>query len=404
MILDAEALDRILLAVAAGWAIAALVALAGRTRRVRQIRRVASFQRELRAFRRSPDAPRGELLRRHARRLKAADFQELEFRGLPKDLAPAVAQALRARAGEARVRRLASGEGAANVWTRIAALEILVASGDDQMYPLLDRSLRSGSGSLATSAMRLLARLDDRPSAVILVTALRDGVFAPSRLASAFDRLLRPPADVLALLLDADQPAARFWGARLAGRIAARDWTPNVRALAVDADPIVRRAAVEALGVIGDPSDRPLLVARFRDPVPMVRVHAARASAVFANEAVADALTELLADREWIVRAAAREALRSINGLGTAAVVRTLWHPDRFAANNAAEVFHLTGAATQAARRVLQGASASADLVAILARFVAVGGAHLRDALLEPFEERARGLLLAHIRDADRPD
>ena len=404
MILDAEALDRILLAVAAGWAIAALVALAGRTRRVRQIRRVASFQRELHAFRGSPDAPRRELLRRHARRLKAADFQELEFRGLPKDLAPAVAQALRARAGEARVRRLASGEGAANVWTRIAALEILVASGDDQMYPLLDRSLRSGSGSLATSAMRLLARLDDRPSAVILVTALRDGVFAPSRLASAFDRLLRPPADVLALLLDADQPAARFWGARLAGRIAARDWTPKVRALAVDADPIVRRAAVEALGVIGDPSDRPLLVARFRDPVPMVRVHAARASAVFANEAVADALTELLADREWIVRAAAREALRSINGLGTAAVVRTLWHPDRFAANNAAEVFHLTGAATQAARRVLQGASASADLVAILARFVAVGGAHLRDALLEPFEERARGLLLAHIRDADRPD
>ena len=115
-------------------------------------------------------------------------------------------------------------------------------------------------------------------------------------------------------------------------------------------------------------------------------------------------LTELLADREWIVRAAARDALRSTNGIGTAAVVRTLWHPDRFAANNAAEVLHLTGAAAQAARRVLQGAGASADLVAILARYVAVGGAHLHDALLEPFEERARGLLLARIRDANRPD
>jgi len=404
LILDADALDRILLAVAAGWAIVALVALVGRTRRVQQIRRVASFQRELHAFRGSPDGPRGEAFSRHARRLNAADFRELEFQGLPKDLAPAVAQTLRARAGEARVRRLAAGEDAASVWTRIAALEILVASGDAQMYPLLDRGLRSGSRSLATSAMRLLARLDDRPAAVILVTALRDGVFAPSRLASAFDRLVRPPADVLALLLDAEQPAARFWGARLAGRLGAREFAAKVRALAADANPIVRRAAVEALGVIGNPSDRPLLVAHFRDPVPMVRVHAARASAAFANEAVADALTELLADREWIVRAAAREALRSTNGLGTAAVVRTLWHPDRFAANNAAEVFHLTGAATQAARRVLQGAGASADLVAILARFVAVGGAHLRDALLEPFEERARGLLLAHIRDANRPD
>jgi HEAT repeat protein len=246
--------------------------------------------------------------------------------------------------------------------------------------------------------------VSDRPAAVILVTALRDGVFAPSRLAAAFDRMLRPPADVLALLLDGELPAARFWGARLAGRLMAREWAVKVRALADDADPIVRRAAVEALGVIGDTSDRPRLIARFRDPVPMVRVHAARASAAFANETVADALTELLADREWIVRAAARDALRSINGIGTAALVRTLWHPDRFAANNAAEVLHLTGAAAQAARRVLQGAGASADLVAILARFAAVGGGHLRDALVEPLEERSRGLLLAHIRDANRPD
>ena len=404
MILDADALDRILLVVAVGWAIVALVALVGRTRRVQQIQRVASFQRELDAFRGSPVEPRGEGFNRHARRLTAADFQALQFRGLPKDLAPTVAQELRARAGDARLRRMAEGADASSIWTRIEALEILVSSGDEQRYALLDRALRSGSRSLATSAARLLTRLNDREAAVVLVTALRDGVFAPSRLASSFDRMLRPPADVLGLLLDGEQPAARFWGARLAGRLMAREWAPKVRTLADDADPIVRRAAAEALGVIGDASDRPRLIARFRDPAPMVRVHAARASAAFANEAVADALTELLADREWIVRAAARDALRSTNGIGTAAVVRTLWHPDRFAANNAAEVLHLTGAAAQAARRVLQGAGASADLVAILARYVAVGGAHLHDALLEPFEERARGLLLARIRDANRPD
>jgi hypothetical protein len=112
----------------------------------------------------------------------------------------------------------------------------------------------------------------------------------------------------------------------------------------------------------------------------------------------------LLGDRKWIVRAAARDALRATNGIGTAAVVRTLWHPDAFAANNAAEVLHWTGASAKAARRVLEGAGATGDLVAILARFIAVGGIHLRDALLDPLDEPARGLLLARIRDANRPD
>ncbi len=404
MILDADILDRILLLAAAGWALVTVIAVVVRTRRVRQMRRVASVQRELEAYRESPTGPSAEF-GRLARQLTITEFHELEFQNLPEELGATVAQALRARAGAERIRRLAAGEDNASVWTRIAALEVLVSSDlDDQMYALLDQSLRSGSRSLGTSAVRLLTRLNDRRAAVILVAALRDGVFAPSRLAAALDRMHNAPADALAPLLDGEQPAARFWGARLAGRLGAREWAARVRELASDADPLVRRAAVEALGIIGDSTDRELLLAHFADPAPMVRLHAARASAAFGNEAVADALTELLADREWMVRAAARDALRSMNGIGTAAVVRTLWHPDGFAANNAAEILHRTGAAAQAARRVLDGRGAAGDLIAILARFITVGGIHLRDALLDPLEEPARGLLLARIRDNNRRD
>jgi HEAT repeat protein len=403
LILNAEALDRALLVAATGFVLFALIAVVGRTRRARRIRRVASFQRELHAYKGSSAAAEGEAFNRLARRLTATEFQELDFRGLSPDVAPTVAAALRARAGAERLRRLAAGEDAASVWTRAAALDVLVSSGDDYRYSAMEQCLRSGVPSLARSALRLLMRTNDRLAAEILVVALREGSFAPSRVAAAFDRMQAPRADLLEVLLDDERPAARFWGARLAGRLAAQEWADKVRALAVDSDPLVRRAATETLGVIGDPSDLPLLLTLFRDSVPMVRLHAARASAAFANDAVADALSELLADREWIVRAAARDALRSMNGVGTAAVVRTLWHPDRFAANNAAEVLHRTGAAAQAARRVLQGAGATADLVAILARYVAVGGVHLRDALLEPFEEHARGVLLARIREGAPP-
>ena len=97
-----------------------------------------------------------------------------------------------------------------------------------------------------------------------------------------------------------------------------------------------------ALGIIGRTNgDRRLLTACNR--MPMVRLHAARASVAFADPGVADALTKLLGDREWIVRAAARDALRSLGSLATSSVLRTLWQGDPFAANNAAEVLFLTG-------------------------------------------------------------
>jgi HEAT repeat protein len=136
--------------------------------------------------------------------------------------------------------------------------------------------------------------------------------------------------------------------------------------------------------------------------VPFVRLHAARAAATFGNEVVADRLAELLSDREWMVRAAARDALHRLNGLGTAAVVRTLWHPDRFAANSAAEVLHRTGAATEAARRVLlHDANTVTHLAAILLRFFTVGGEYLRDAVLDRFREEEKVVLLDRLRGAD---
>jgi HEAT repeat protein len=404
LLIAADVLDVALVAALAGWALVAAIAVIGRTRRRRRLGRIVRLERALYQLARAPFPQPPDRLRQLTGRLTPIELQELVRRGIPAPIASSLAKGLLARAGVERVRRVADGAEEHSVWTRDAAVEALAWAGDPHGYGALDRSLRSGSRRLAMSAVRLLARLDDRRAAAVLVTALRDRVCAPSRLAAAVDRMTVPRADLLGPLLAADSPAARFRGARLVGRLTAREWAPQVRELAGDGDPLVRRAAVETLGVFGDASDRVRLLAGFADPSPMVRVHAARAAVPFANETVADALTELLADREWIVRAAARDSLRRMAGVATAAAVRTLWHPDRFAANNAAEVLHRTGAATEAARRVLRGADAAADLVAILARYVAIGGAQFRDALLEALEEPDRRLLLARVRDAGRPE
>ena len=119
------------------------------------------------------------------------------------------------------------------------------------------------------------------------------------------------------------------------------------------------------------------------------------------DEGVADALTELLADREWVVRAAAREALTRMGGAGTAAVVRTLWHPDAFAANSAAEIFYRSGAADEAARRALRNAGSAAVLDEILRRFLEVGNPHLREAFLERLHPGEQERLLHRLRRAE---
>jgi HEAT repeat protein len=83
--------------------------------------------------------------------------------------------------------------------------------------------------------------------------------------------------------------------------------------------------------------------------VPYVRTHAARALGRLGAADHASVLVPLMADREWIVRAAAKHALASM-GPSVAGLMHTmLADPDRFARDGASEVLHelgMTGAAT----------------------------------------------------------
>lgn len=72
------------------------------------------------------------------------------------------------------------------------------------------------------------------------------------------------------------------------------------------ADPIVREAAVAALGSIGDPGTLPAVLAACDDR-PAVRRRAVLALAAFDGPEVEARLTTALADRDWQVRQAAED-------------------------------------------------------------------------------------------------
>ena len=88
------------------------------------------------------------------------------------------------------------------------------------------------------------------------------------------------------------------------------DASAAVRALSLTAgahrDPLVREAAVAALGAIGDEAGLPAILAATTDK-PAVRRRAVLALAPFGGEEVDAALERALQDRDWQVRQAAED-------------------------------------------------------------------------------------------------
>jgi hypothetical protein len=137
-----------------------------------------------------------------------------------------------------------------------------------RMYRVLAEALRSPETELATVALRLLRALNDEQSASVLVGALAANAHAPSRLAAALNRMTVSYSPLLGPLLQHESQTVRFWAVLLAGRTGASQWTWMIRMMLTAREPMVRRAAVEAIGRIGSSDDRRLVLARFFDPSP----------------------------------------------------------------------------------------------------------------------------------------
>ena len=162
-----------------------------------------------------------------------------------------------------------------------------------------------GTRAVALGALARLGRLADDD----LRAALTDG--SPAVRSRAVELAVAAPgADLVPLLGDPDpfvaEQAAWALGERTADERA-------VAALAEVAggheDPLVREAAVAALGALGDAGGLPAVLAATTDK-PAVRRRAVLALAAFDGPEVEDALRRALGDRDRQVRQAAEDLLR----------------------------------------------------------------------------------------------
>lgn len=170
-------------------------------------------------------------------------------------------------------------------------------------------ALSDASPSVRATALGALARLGDLKT-VELEAAMSDDApevrFRAAELsATGGDAAV---AGLVTLLNDESAPvveAACFALGEIGA--AARAAVTDLSRVGVDhEEPLIREAAVAALGAIGDPAGLPAVLRATSDK-PAVRRRAVLALAPFSGEEVDAALQRALSDRDWQVRQAAED-------------------------------------------------------------------------------------------------
>jgi HEAT repeat protein len=268
-------------------------------------------------------------------------------------------------------------------WRRTAALRILFRLNSHDALPLLARASEEADTDVASLAFALLGTSSDPKAMDILLDALRRQQHLASRIALHIDHSPLAVPDRLKALLDDADASLRLWGATLLARYPDEDTERDLARLTADADPRVRKAAIQTLGKTGDVLAGERAIALLKDPYPYVRAHAARALGELGRADRADQVAVLLGDADWWVRLAAKESLEIMGSEVWPVLMRSLNHPDRFVRNGAAEVFQNVGVLDSLIVMEAATDSPGQTKIDMLRRIAAAGGVRFTDSLVE---------------------
>lgn len=300
---------------------------------------------------------------------------------MPRPVHHAVADALLRRVGAGRLLEAAAHQ-ARRGSRRIAALRVLALTGAPDTWRVLALALSDADGLALAATISLLGELEDPRAGDLLVEALKAGRYPRSRIATAIERSPVNTRHLLVPLLAATDAGIRFWGPMLLTRYPTTpEVTGRLEALASDADPMVRKSALYALARMSGAGTALVAVRALQDPVPFVRAYAVRALGALGAVAHLPALTPLLADRDWWVRSAVKEALAAAGPAVESALIPYLSHPDSFARNGAAEVLQNTGGFERLLMIEARGPSDPRRLV-LLEMLASAGGLRMWDGVL----------------------
>ena len=292
--------------------------------------------------------------------------------------------------------------GARAKWRRVSALHVLLHVRPSAIHALLRAALSDPDPDVASAAATVLQRIGDERAAQILIEGLRISRLPASRIAARLERFTIPLVDLLRPMLTDERPEMRYWAATLLRENHDENGLSTaLMPLVDDTDAPVRKAALLTLGAMVPMGVARVATRRLTDPAPFVRSAAIRALAQAGErspdrarrKAIASSICPLLADREWSVRASAKDALVRL-GPGTwREVAAELSSTDGFARNGAAEVLQNLGVLDWTLRGIASGAHPTDEAVDVLRRALREGGVAMsRAAALRSKDEPIQGV------------
>jgi hypothetical protein len=282
-------------------------------------------------------------------------------------------------------------------WKRIAAFRVLAFAQPAGALPILEFTLDDPDPEVAAASATTLGSMKEIAAARMLVDGFERGQLPASRIATFLHRFAADIPELLRPLFHSPAVSARYWAAVLSRRYSRVSWiSEELTALVEDPDPTVRKAALQSLGIIRAPAAKAVHSA-LKDPVWYVRAHAARALGRIGALQYASDIAELLADREWWVRQAAKEALINFGGDAEGVVLGCLSHSDRFARNSAAEILQNTGGFERLLTEEISGRPDGTGRRKVLALLCNAAGQRMTNAVVErlpeTFQKLARGFI-----------
>ena len=271
-----------------------------------------------------------------------------------------------------------------DVWRRSASLKILFNLDHPKAFDLLAAAAQGPNADIASVAFALLGTSSDPRAVEILIEALKAGRHPASRIAVHLEHSPLRPVEAYRQLLQDGNSIVRFWGATLLAQFPDYGWIEaELLPLTEDADPRVRKAAIQTLGKVGEDASAEAALRLLRDPKPFVRAHAARALAELDRTDLASSVAELLGDADWWVRSAAKHSLEMMGADVWPALMRMLDHPDGFVRNGAAEVFQNLGILDNLIIMEAASDSPSREKIELLRRIATAGGTRMTTSLME---------------------
>lgn len=226
--------------------------------------------------------------------------------------------------------------------------EDALKQGGSTFAPMLIKFLKESDDSGRESAARLLGGIRDANAIAPLIEALDDSSLnARNAAADALHNIGAPAVPLLLAALESEIEETRRRSALILGSLGSEQARDGLTGLLNDPEWSVRRAAAEALGLIGTSDATDALLSTFADDSDEdVRAAAASALGVIGDEKAIAPLVDSLETAEWTVRRAVSQALTQFGPRAISALNAALQHSSEAVRDAAAEVMDKIGDGT----------------------------------------------------------